>query len=56
MQIFIDPGRERVGFDLSNKDKHPAGIFAELQVRFKDSVTIIKNPDEDSSSPEEKSQ
>ena len=45
VQLFVDPGRQRVGFDLSDKDKHPAGVFSEVKVTFKDSVTIIKEAD-----------
>ncbi|MBA2279117.1 hypothetical protein H0V99_01585 [Candidatus Saccharibacteria bacterium] len=45
VQLFVDTPRQRLGFDFSDKDTHPAGKLAEVVVTFKDSVTIIKAKD-----------
>jgi hypothetical protein len=41
VQLFVDLPAERLGFDKSDKDKHPAGMFSEITATFKNSSTKI---------------
>lgn len=42
VQLFVDLPAERMGFDTSDKDRHPSGLFTEVKATFKDSSTIIE--------------
>jgi hypothetical protein len=41
VQLFVVPPSRRMGFDTSDKDFHPTGLFAEVRAIFKDSETKI---------------
>lgn len=48
VQMFVDAPRQRLSFDISDKDLHPAGVFSKVTAEFKDAVTMIE-PDKKTS-------
>lgn len=47
VQLFIDPPRGMIRFDISEKDQHPSGLFTEVRARFKSSESTIQPTETD---------
>lgn len=40
-QLFVDLPAQRLGFDVSSKDRHPSGLFTTVNATFRNSSTTI---------------